>query len=512
MYLDWPKDVRAEAVGPVHSRIGAYASDERASVIMGQRESTILLGDVLSEGLVLLVSTAQGSIGKGPAALMGGTIVSLMESALRAQEILPPADRAKCLLVCDEFQTVTGADWEGLFAEIRKYGCSMMLATQSLARLDTSERKLKAGVLANVGVIIGYQMAAEDARIISAEMDAERVPEKYLINLNPHHCCVRINSDTVCYPAFSMRTLPPPDQSRGSPEAVQAILDASEAYTVDFAEARELLNREVQQQLDSSNKFGVVSSSDDDEQEAGKDSPADPTGMYEQASRSGAAKPPNRASRRAEKNREKAESEPAAVPASAVSDSADVEPAAAESTADLAAAVAAVAAAESAVSDPVDAESTVTEPAVTPAVPVSVAGVAPAAVPVPAATPAVPVPVASTVRRVPGVNPDDAEASGLTIDALEYVYEEIDRDPALRAAADKRLGRHITRGMKRARVELESEIDARVESEVAEQVGAAERAAGERSLVQARKEMAAVLSDAGPERSLDRLRRPDSEA
>ena len=47
----------------------------------------------------------------------------------------------------------------------------------------------------------------------------------------------------------------------------------------------------------------------------------------------------------------------------------------------------------------------------------------------PAAVPAVPVPVASTVRRVPGVNPDDAEASGLTMDALGYVYEEIDRGP-----------------------------------------------------------------------------------
>ena len=532
MYLDWPRETRAEAVGPVHSRIGAYASDERASVIMGQRQSTILLGDVLSEGLVLLVSTAQGSIGKGPAALMGGTIVSLMESALRAQEILPPADRAKCLLVCDEFQTVTGADWEGLFAEIRKYGCSMMLATQSLARLDTSERKLKAGVLANVGVIIGYQMAAEDARIISAEMDAERVPEKYLINLNPHHCCVRINSDTVCYPAFSMRTLPPPDQSRGSPEAVQAILDASEAYTVDFAEARELLNREVQQQLDSSNKFGVVSS-DDDETEAGKDASADPSGVYEQAARSGAAKPPsrsgaaqspNRASRRAEKSRgkaERAESESAGDPASAVSDSA-----AAESVDDIAAAVASLAAMESSFSGAVDTGPTSAGPAVTPFDPSPEAGAAPAesavtpfdpspeagAAPAAVSVPAVPVPVASTVRQVPGVNPDDAEASGLTIDALGYVYDKINEDPALRGVVDKRVGNQISRGMKRARVELESEIDSRVEAEVAEQVGAAERAAGERSLVQARKEMAAVLSDAGPERNLDRLRRPDSEA
>ena len=257
-YMAWPRDTRAEAVGPVHSRIGAYAANKRAAVIMGQRKSTIVLSDVLSEGLVLLVSTAQGAVGKGPAALMGGTIVSLVESALRDQESLPPSERARCLLVCDEFQTVTGADWEGMFAEIRKYGCSMMLATQSLARLDTPERRLKAGVLGNVGVIIGYQMAAEDARIISAEMDAERVPERFLINLNPHNCCVRINSDTTCYPAFSMKTLPPPDLTRGSQESVEAVLGASVDYTVDFAESRRRMDLELENRLDGGDKFGII--------------------------------------------------------------------------------------------------------------------------------------------------------------------------------------------------------------------------------------------------------------
>jgi hypothetical protein len=261
-FLGWDRALRSEAVGPVHSRIGAYASDQRAAVIMGQRESTIMLSDVLSEGLVLLVSTAQGTIGVGPAALMGGTMVSLVESALRDQESLPPAERAKCLLVCDEFQTVTGANWEGLLAEIRKYGCSLMLATQSLARLDTPERKLKAGVLGNVGCIVGYQMAAEDARIISAEMDAERVQERYLVNLDPHHCYVRINSDSRCYPAFSMRTLPPPDDARGSAESQRAVLEASAAYTTDWAEARARMNDELRERFD----FGKVGSGEDAEE------------------------------------------------------------------------------------------------------------------------------------------------------------------------------------------------------------------------------------------------------
>ncbi len=255
-YLGWDRQLRSEAVGPVHSRIGAYASDQRASVIMGQRQSTIMLSDVLSEGLVLLVSTAQGSIGIGPAALMGGTMVSLVESALRDQESLPPSQRAKCALVCDEFQTVTGANWEGMLAESRKYGCSLLLATQSLARLDTPERKLKAGILGNVGCIVGYQMAAEDARIIAPEMDSERVQERDLSNLNPHHCVVRINSEDKCYPAFSMKTLPPPDDVRGSQESVEAVLEASRAYTMDWAEAREKMNQEVAANLSASEAQG----------------------------------------------------------------------------------------------------------------------------------------------------------------------------------------------------------------------------------------------------------------
>ena len=249
-YLGWDRSLRSEATGPVHSRIGAYASDQRAKVIMGQRESTIMLSDVLSEGLILLVSTAKGSIGEGPAALMGGTMVSLVESALRQQEELAYKDRSKCLLICDEFQTVTGANWEGLLAEIRKYGCSLMLATQSLARLDTPERKLKAGILGNVGCIIGYQMAAEDARIISPELDSDRVPESFLVNQHPHYCYVRINSSSKCYPSFSMVTNAPPDETKGSEESVRAVLDASQVYTVDAEEVRERINSEAQARMD----------------------------------------------------------------------------------------------------------------------------------------------------------------------------------------------------------------------------------------------------------------------
>ena len=217
------------------------------------------LSGVLTEGLILLVSTAQGTIGVQPAALMGGTMVSLVEAAMREQEKIDPSLRSKCMLVCDEFRTVTGANWEGMLAEIRKYGGALVLATQSLTRLDTPERKLKAGILGNIGVILAYQMSAEDAHIVAPEMDSERVQDRFLVNANPHNCYARITSDTKVYPAFSMHTLPPPDVTRGSTRAVDVVLEDSKACTVDWQSARIRLNDEVDRQLSVANKVeGLV--------------------------------------------------------------------------------------------------------------------------------------------------------------------------------------------------------------------------------------------------------------
>ena len=45
------------------------------------------------------------------------------------------------------------------------------------------------------------------------------------MNANPHNCYARITSDTKVYPAFSMSTLPPPDVTRGTTKAVDAVLE-----------------------------------------------------------------------------------------------------------------------------------------------------------------------------------------------------------------------------------------------------------------------------------------------
>ena len=268
-FMSWPRDTRAEALGPVMNRIGAYAGDSRAKAVLGQRESTVVFSDVLRDGVILLVSTASGTIGSGPAALMGGTIVSLVDSSLRQQERLPPEERKKLLLIADEFQTVTGTNWEGMLAEVRKYKCSLMLATQSLAVLDSPERNLKSGIMSNTACLISYQISAEDAQLVSYQMGHERVTESDLVMLDPFCCYVRITTQDKALPVFSLKTLPPPEIAFGKDDARDAVIENMKNYTVDRQEALQRINREALDAMQGTDeKIGTSGSTVREEREA----------------------------------------------------------------------------------------------------------------------------------------------------------------------------------------------------------------------------------------------------
>ena len=247
-FMNLPRESRAEGMGPVANRIGAFAGNFRAKVVMGMRESTVVFSDILKEGIILLVSTASGKVGPGTAALMGGAVVSMVDSALREQESLLPENRKNCLLIADEFSTITGTNWAGMFAEVRKYGCSLMLATQSMAVLDrpgSDKASLKTGIMSNVGCIVSYAISAEDAPMMSRQMGAERLTESDLVMLDPFHCYVRITTDVKSLPTFSMKTAPPPEKLHGRPENEERVRELMYSYTVDRRDALRQINSEA---------------------------------------------------------------------------------------------------------------------------------------------------------------------------------------------------------------------------------------------------------------------------
>ena len=225
----WHHQYRADALAPVQTRLSYYASSKRARAILGQPRSTIDLRETILDGGILLVSTAQGAVGRDVSALVGASLLNLVDSVIREQEGLPLAQRRGALVVVDEMQSMPGVDYESMLSELGKYGASFILATQSLAKLDDLSPTMRDTILANVGCLAVFQVAGSDARQLVWELGKDRVSEDDIVSLPVHHCYVRATVGTERMPAFSMMVGKPED---GDPAVAERIRAAASAYTL----------------------------------------------------------------------------------------------------------------------------------------------------------------------------------------------------------------------------------------------------------------------------------------
>src|SRR5205085_7566793 len=129
---------------------------------------------------------------------VGGTLINLVGLVVGEQAALEPAERRPATLIVDEFHAMPGADYEAILAELAKYGANLVLATQSLARLDALDREqhraLRATVFANLDGLFAFHTSAEDARYLVRELGTE-IDEEDLVALGEHRCYARLSAD-----------------------------------------------------------------------------------------------------------------------------------------------------------------------------------------------------------------------------------------------------------------------------------------------------------------------------
>jgi hypothetical protein len=215
LLLDWwqhyyePMDAhqQREITSSVITKLSKFASSRVARRILGQPRSTIDLREVIQAGQLLLVNTASGVVGADLSELVGIVLLGLFEAALAEQAALSPEQRRRYLVLIDEFQVYRGANYSGMLAELRKYGGSFALATQSLAYLDRLDRTLRATVLANIDHLFAFHMAGEDARLLH-ELDNILVED--VINLDDFQCYVKLSLHGQRLPVFSLHLDAPP--------------------------------------------------------------------------------------------------------------------------------------------------------------------------------------------------------------------------------------------------------------------------------------------------------------
>ena len=215
LLLDWwqhyyePMDAhqQREITSSVITKLSKFASSRVARRILGQPRSTIDLREVVRQGKLLLVSTASGVVGTDLSELIGIVLLGLFEAALAEQAAVPFEQRRRYLVLIDEFQVYRNANYQGMLAELRKYGGSFALATQSLAYLDRLDRTLRATVLANIDHLFAFHMAGEDARLLH-ELDG--ILEDDITSLDDFQCYVKLSLGGHRLPVFSLALDAPP--------------------------------------------------------------------------------------------------------------------------------------------------------------------------------------------------------------------------------------------------------------------------------------------------------------
>jgi hypothetical protein len=198
----------------VQTKIQRFSGSQIVRNVVGQPRSTIDPGEWLRAGRIVIVSTARGVVGEDAAALVGATLFNLVALTVAAQAGLPSPERRAVTLLVDEFHALPGADYEAVLAELAKYGADLVLATQSLARLDAldraHDRALTATVFANLDGLLAFHTSAEDARYLVREL-GDGVDEADPVSLGEHRCYARLSVGGERLPAFSVRLDAPPE-------------------------------------------------------------------------------------------------------------------------------------------------------------------------------------------------------------------------------------------------------------------------------------------------------------
>ena len=239
---NWDNRMKVEACAPVQTRLAYYASSLNARRVLGQAESTLDIRKTIQEGGILLVASASAYVGRDVASLLGACILNLVDAVVRNQGTLPPDQRRGCLVVVDEMQSIPGVDYEGMLSEVGKFGGSLVLATQSLTKLDELSPTMRDTILANIGCLCVFQVSGADAIRLRGEIGADRLEAYDIVSLPRHECYVKLSSLPGGVSTMSMRVRPP---SEGNAESLAKIKEKVVEYTRSVGEVDDMLKARV---------------------------------------------------------------------------------------------------------------------------------------------------------------------------------------------------------------------------------------------------------------------------
>ena len=229
---------RRENTRSIRTRLTFFANSNQLRAILGQPVTTLDIGAAIERGDVVLVSTGRGTQGNEVASLVGSTVLHIVNGALMRRGELPTEQRKRVMLIVDEMQTILGVDFSAMGGETSKFGCAMIVGTQSLAKLNELKPPMRATILANMSCLTVLRSTGGDAGSLAAELGPEVDPDD-ITSLHPFHAYVRVTSNGERFPAYSVKFNRP---GLGNPQMAELIQRASDRYSNPVDEVERLIN------------------------------------------------------------------------------------------------------------------------------------------------------------------------------------------------------------------------------------------------------------------------------
>ena len=190
----------SEAIAPIQNKVGRFLSSATIRNLVGQVTSTIDLEDIMNTKKILIVNLSQGKIGEESASLLGGMLITRLQSAaMQRVRIVNEEEREDFYLYVDEFQLFATNAFAKILSESRKYRLNLILAHQYISQL---EEDIQNAIFGNIGTIISFVVGPRDSEVLEKEFVPIFTGED-LISLEKHHFYIKLMIDGMISKPFS---------------------------------------------------------------------------------------------------------------------------------------------------------------------------------------------------------------------------------------------------------------------------------------------------------------------
>ena len=164
----WDAEFRERCLSPILNKVDLFAASTAIRHTLGQPTSTLHIEHAVNNARIVIVNASKGLIGDKPAFLMGGLLLARIKAAGMARSKLPPESRRPFHLILDEAQSFATDAVVSLLTEARKYGLSVVLATQYLKGLPPATQ---AAIRGSLGTLVVFRVGVDDAQLFAPEFD-----------------------------------------------------------------------------------------------------------------------------------------------------------------------------------------------------------------------------------------------------------------------------------------------------------------------------------------------------